>query len=252
MVGVVNLKHGKPYDVRIDRKTIWGNPFKIDKNTDRQASISQYLEYLKTNIKLLRRLYELKDRTLACWCKPLACHGDILAEFADALPERSSPDDRFPATNTELDCAFRDLSFDFELPVKRVLITGSREITDPLVVDRCMDRVDYRPSVIIHGGARGADLVAAHWAKMRGVKCIEVPADWDKYGKSAGFIRNQRMLDEYDPEAVVAMWANNSKGTKHMIDRARSHRRDGQPIPVDVFLVREGKTLINSNTESPI
>ena len=86
---VVHCKKS-PYDIYIGRPSIWGNPFSHLPNTlakfkvkDRDEAISQYREYLLSNQKLMNQLVELKGKILGCWCKPLACHGDILAELAN-------------------------------------------------------------------------------------------------------------------------------------------------------------------------
>ena len=82
----------EPYDVYIGRGSKWGNPFTHKQGTaarhivsTRDEAIAAYREYiLNGNGKhLLYDLHELKGRILGCWCKPLACHGDILAELAD-------------------------------------------------------------------------------------------------------------------------------------------------------------------------
>lgn len=65
----------------------WGNPFKLGKDGDRDEVIALYREYLLNRPDLLAALPELRGKTLVCWCKPLTCHGDVLAELADALPE---------------------------------------------------------------------------------------------------------------------------------------------------------------------
>ena len=69
---------------------------------------------------------------------------------------------------------------------------------------------------IVSGGARGADALGARYAKDKGLNLKTMPADWDKFGKSAGYKRNQAMADCSD--ATVAVWDGESKGTKHMID----------------------------------
>ena len=77
-----------PYDIKIDRTTIWGNPYSCEENTSaiykvntRKESIEKYREYILNNKELLERLPELKGKVLGCWCKPSACHGDVLADL---------------------------------------------------------------------------------------------------------------------------------------------------------------------------
>jgi hypothetical protein len=72
---------------------------------------------------------------------------------------------------------------------------------------------------IIQGGAKGADYVAKAWAILRQFSYIEFPADWKKYGKSAGYIRNKQMLEEGKPDLVIAFPGD--KGTAMMVDLAR-------------------------------
>ena len=82
MTEVVNIKKCPFFDIYIGRPSIWGNPFKIGKNsTSREESLVRYRIYAKENIIIQKRLMELEGRILGCWCKPLACHGDILIEM---------------------------------------------------------------------------------------------------------------------------------------------------------------------------
>jgi hypothetical protein len=79
---VVNLR-AEAYDIRIDRITCWGNPFKIGKDGDRATVIAKYEEWILTRLDLLADLPALRGKRLGCHCKPLACHGDVLARLAD-------------------------------------------------------------------------------------------------------------------------------------------------------------------------
>lgn len=62
----------------------FANPYRIGHDGTREHVIEQYRRWLSKQPELLRRLQELRGRRLACYCKPLACHGDVLAEFVDA------------------------------------------------------------------------------------------------------------------------------------------------------------------------
>jgi hypothetical protein len=77
-----------------------------------------------------------------------------------------------------------------------------------------------RISMVIQGGASGADAGAAEWAKRSDVELRTFPANWRKYGKRAGPLRNQRMIDEGKPEAVIAFAGG--RGTADMIERAQA------------------------------
>lgn len=76
-VKVVHCKR-EPYDIYIGRPTKWGNPFTIGKDGTRDAVISKYEAYIMGRPDLIQALPELEGKTLGCWCKPKACHGDIL------------------------------------------------------------------------------------------------------------------------------------------------------------------------------
>ncbi len=80
---VVNIHHNKKYDVYIGRPSIWGNPFSV-RDSSRADCIRQYREYILANTELLAKIHELRGKTLGCFCKPHACHGDILAILADS------------------------------------------------------------------------------------------------------------------------------------------------------------------------
>jgi len=79
---VVHCKKS-PYDVYIGRPSKWGNPFSIGKDGTRKEVIEKYREYLLHNEELMKSLPELKGKVLGCWCAPLACHGEVLAELAN-------------------------------------------------------------------------------------------------------------------------------------------------------------------------
>ena len=79
---VVHLAKAE-YDVKIDRTTKWGNPFKITKKMSREDSIIQYENWILKQHSLLLQLPSLKGKRLGCWCRPDACHGDVLVKLAD-------------------------------------------------------------------------------------------------------------------------------------------------------------------------
>lgn len=86
----------EPYDIYIGRgqgsRGKWGNPFSHKEGTQatflvgsREEAIEKYREWILGQPELLAALSELKGKTLGCWCKPQACHGDALAELADQV-----------------------------------------------------------------------------------------------------------------------------------------------------------------------
>jgi hypothetical protein len=81
---------GQPGDVRIDRATKWGNPYPITYTEDRQDVLVKYAFYAHRQIRQLKILdiAEISDaKRLGCWCKPKACHGDILKKAIDEFNE---------------------------------------------------------------------------------------------------------------------------------------------------------------------
>ncbi len=75
----------EPHDVYIGRPSKWGNPFamsigKLD-SMSRSEVIAKYEEWIRKQPKLLSELHELEGKTLGCWCKPKACHGDVLVKL---------------------------------------------------------------------------------------------------------------------------------------------------------------------------
>ncbi len=81
---VVHCKKEK-FDIYIGRPGKWGNPFSIGKDGTREEVIQKYEIWIRNNPELLKDLHELKDKTLACWCSPQACHGDILIKLIGEL-----------------------------------------------------------------------------------------------------------------------------------------------------------------------
>lgn len=104
----------------------------------------------------------------------------------------------------------------------RVLVCGGRNFTDCDLVYKTLDRLARTAQIdcIIKGDARGADRIAGAWAKRRRVDLRLFPADWDRDGRAAGPIRNQRMLEEGRPTIVIAF--PGGKGTADMVRRARA------------------------------
>jgi hypothetical protein len=73
--------------------------------------------------------------------------------------------------------------------------------------------------IIIHGNAEGADKLSAEVAKELGYTIESYPADWNTYGKAAGPIRNQLMIEQ-KPDLVIAFWDGISRGTADMLNKA--------------------------------
>jgi len=93
MPTIVVNKRIEPFDIYIGRGSIWGNPFShlpskmigVIRVATRNEAIDRYREWIQTQPHLLARLHELKGKRLGCYCSPLRCHGEVLAELADGL-----------------------------------------------------------------------------------------------------------------------------------------------------------------------
>lgn len=105
---------------------------------------------------------------------------------------------------------------------QRVLVCGGRDYSDAQSLGMVLDAAHYANPIecLIHGAARGADTLAADWALSHDVLCNAYPADWDRNGKAAGPLRNQKMLDKGRPHMVIAF--PGGKGTADMIRRAEA------------------------------
>ncbi len=105
----------------------------------------------------------------------------------------------------------------------RVLVCGGRDFNDDEKVFSILNNYDrdHDFTLVIHGAAKGADSAAGRWAQAnRGCGEMRFPANWKKHGKAAGPIRNQRMIDEGQPDLVIAF--PGGKGTRNMINAAKS------------------------------
>lgn len=114
----------------------------------------------------------------------------------------------------------------------RVLVCGSRNWTNALAIEHRLVGLP-EGTVIIHGATRGADSIAGSIAReCCGLWEEPYSADWSRYGKAAGPIRNQQMLDQGRPDLVIAFHADlsKSKGTADMVRRAKK-----AGIPVEVI-----------------
>ena len=86
MTTVVNLTRQR-YDIYIGRGSPFGNMFRIGKHGDRQQVIARYRAYffnrLSIDTAFKQQVLQLKGKKLGCYCKPLACHGDVIVDYLD-------------------------------------------------------------------------------------------------------------------------------------------------------------------------
>lgn len=113
--------------------------------------------------------------------------------------------------------------------MKKVIVAGGRDFASFTKLCMILD-AHFREAggvEIVSGGARGVDRMAERWARTRGVCCEVHPADWRKYGKRAGMVRNAEMAEIADE--LVAIWDGESRGTAAMIDMMKKR---GKPVTV--------------------
>lgn len=81
---VVHCKRSR-FDIYIGRPSLFGNPFSIGKHGDRDEVIEKYRVYFYARIScddhFRREVESLRGKVLGCWCRPLACHGDVIVEY---------------------------------------------------------------------------------------------------------------------------------------------------------------------------
>lgn len=113
----------------------------------------------------------------------------------------------------------------------RLLVCGGREYDDTNYAHGYLDSLHalHGFTLLISGGARGADRIGEAWAKSREVPVEVYPADWQRLGKSAGHIRNAVMLRDGQPDMVVAF--PGGRGTENMV-RIAKLRKDCHVIEV--------------------
>lgn len=109
----------------------------------------------------------------------------------------------------------------------RLAIVGSRTFNDYEYLVKALHTLvqcsGFSFTEVVSGGARGADSLAETYAQYHGIPLKIFPAEWDKYGKSAGYRRNELIVKECD--VLVAFWDGVSRGTKHSIDLAVKYNK---------------------------
>ncbi|WP_373124749.1 DUF2493 domain-containing protein [Blautia producta] len=116
----------------------------------------------------------------------------------------------------------------------RCVVAGCRNFKDYSLVERVMMHkleVFGQRLIIISGGAQGADALGERFAEEHQLRIERYPADWDKYGRAAGPIRNEQMAQA--AHMVVVFWDGKSKGTESMIKMACKYGREMQIVRTD-------------------
>lgn len=112
----------------------------------------------------------------------------------------------------------------------KVIICGGREFEDYELLKKACDFYLAKKFetgekiVIVSGGARGADSLGEKYAEERGLEVQRFPADWNKYGKRAGYLRNKQMAEVSNACIAFLSSYGENKGTKMMISIAREKK----------------------------
>jgi len=101
-------------------------------------------------------------------------------------------------------------------------IVGSRSFSNRKLLEWVLHSLKFQPSVIVSGGARGADSLAENYAKSHGIKTKIFHPDWEEHGKAAGPIRNKKIVEYSD--AIIAFWDGSSRGTASSIRLSRDKK----------------------------
>jgi len=109
----------------------------------------------------------------------------------------------------------------------KVVICGSRGITDKKYIFDCINNSKYHIKEVVSGHAKGVDMIGEEYAIANGVPVKIFEPDWNKYGRTAGIIRDKAMVSYAD--AVIAIWDGKSKGTYFTINYTK---RMGKPIRI--------------------
>ncbi len=105
----------------------------------------------------------------------------------------------------------------------KVIIAGGRDFDDYDMLCQRVDRILSRQTEIeiVSGAAKGADKLGERYAEERGYNITRFIADWNRYGKRGGYIRNEDMANYAD--ALILFWDGMSKGSKHMLEIASEY-----------------------------
>jgi hypothetical protein len=102
----------------------------------------------------------------------------------------------------------------------KVIIAGSRGITDYASVCDAVRQSGFPISRVVSGMAAGVDMLAVRYATENALPCDSFPAQWSQWGRSAGYRRNLQMAEHAD--ALISIWDGQSPGTRHMIETAKA------------------------------
>ena len=119
----------------------------------------------------------------------------------------------------------------------KTIIAGCRDYYIYTTVCKAIEQSGFEITEVVSGGANGVDALGERWACEHQMIPKVFPADWSKYGKAAGPVRNRQMAEYAD--ALIAIWDSKSKGTKNMIETAMS-------LQLRVFVFRIDRQVLDT------
>ncbi len=105
----------------------------------------------------------------------------------------------------------------------KLAIIGSRTFENYDFLNETLEQYKPKITLVVSGAAKGADSLGEKWATKNNIKTLIFPANWDKYGKRAGFVRNEDIIKNCD--CCVAFWDGKSKGTSHSISLCEKYNK---------------------------
>lgn len=98
----------------------------------------------------------------------------------------------------------------------KVIIAGTRSVNDYKLVVQSIERSGFNITEVVSGCATGVDTLGEQWARANNIPIKEMPADWSRFGNSAGPMRNRQMAEYAD--AAIVIWNGESRGSRNMIE----------------------------------
>ena len=119
--------------------------------------------------------------------------------------------------------------------IKKVVVAGCRDFNNYDIakryIDYCISDIRKKYEIVfVSGGCKGADMLGERYARENGMTIERYPAEWDKYGRAAGPMRNKIMAQVCD--YVICFWDGKSRGTQTMIEYAK---QVGKPVNVKML-----------------
>ena len=105
----------------------------------------------------------------------------------------------------------------------KLAIIGSRTFDDYDLLCNHLEPYVDKITLMVSGGAKGADSLGEQWAQSKNIQTLIFPAEWDKYGRRAGYVRNEDIIKNCD--ICVAFWDGESKGTAHSIKLCKKYNK---------------------------